>query len=137
MQVTRVFGIALAALVALAPAAGAVTYECALEAYTKFGCVPPKMYFILSEDHKQAVVYDSLIAEYYGEPIPASVSERSSGLVTMKWRVRNVQISNLRSKISVNYTARLNVPKMTITLTPYLDGGDFELKGGGTCKIKK
>lgn len=128
---------AAAALFLLAGGAGAKTYDCTMKAHSPFGWIAPRLMIIVAEDRSKALVYDAIIGNSFGEPIPVALKQRNSSALELSWTVPDIPVDNLKSTIGADFIAVLREAQMKITLRVFLQGGDIEPSGSGTCKLVK
>lgn len=130
---------ALIAIIGLTGMAAAdQTYECKLKAHSRYGWIAPVLLLAFDENSKSAVVYDGMIKEVVGEPIPAKFTRRDQKSVKLNWVVRGVPLSNRRQKVTAEYSAILWTNTGRISVTVYLSGMDMDPpRGTGTCKLVK
>lgn len=79
------------------------------------------------------------IKAYVGKPITTALSGENPNYYEIKWRVPDIQLSNSRRSVDVDYSARLNKADGRINMTSYLSGGSDmpPPRGSGTCTPRK
>jgi hypothetical protein len=125
--------IGLAQGVAQPAAAAGVLYECDItDRQKKVDWVSPKLAVILPEQG-QAQVYDSIILNFVGKPVPAKVRKRGDNLI-VSWSLKGLRDSNEQTVPTFEYTAKLNTKTNAVHLTANPTSYPNRWTGRGTCK---
>lgn len=147
MHVFRIFGTALAALLGLAQAAEAQTYDCQLPTpFWRTGWLPGHSIIKLDSRAGSATVFDPIIKEQFKKPVQARLSSAKNGNPMVEWDVPDIVVTSFRSlegmyvhkwdtTVTFHYRIELDPAKGTYKLR----GQAVRLgvkKDSGTCKIR-
>ena len=118
------------------PAAAQQSLKCDLQANSPYGWIPSELFVEIDKNEKQATVYAGFIKKYVGKPITTELSGENSKYYKINWFVPNIELTNTRRSVNVDYSARLNKATGKMNVTAYLNGGSDmpPPRGSGTCK---
>jgi hypothetical protein len=123
--------LALAALISTPAMAAGVLYECDLDAKRAKGWVSNKMAFIY-EDNGTVTVVDSVLLHYVGNPVEARA--RTKGDVSrLNWTIAAATDSNGQFIPTFNYTAKLNLKTLSLSVSAKPARFPQRVSGKGSC----
>lgn len=136
-HLSRLSLFASAIFAVFATAAQAVTYECEITR-KNHGYVPEILFIVHKGSAKSATVLDPII-DYFndGKPVSGTVSANNDKRLTVKWKLKDLTTPGGQFVAGFNYTATYlkKTGKLSVSAKPlgYLDN----MRGFGTCKLKK
>lgn len=116
----------------------AQTYECAATSsakrskYGKGSYIAPTIHFVVDEAAGTATVYDSVIAEAFGRPIPAKVSRKGNEL-RLRWSLYVAFRKN--RKALADYAFNLDTSRMTGSIRVAVHGEFQDTLGKARCTV--
>ncbi len=113
-------------------------YKCEMTAHSRYGWIAPVVLLALDDQARSAMVFDGIIKEAMGKPIPARVSRRDAKSLKLTWVVTGIALTNRRARVSAEYSAILRTGTGRLSIRVYLSGMDMDPpRGTGTCKPVK
>ncbi len=108
-----------------------------MKRFTNNGWIPPRVIVTLAEGEESAQVYDGIIHEVIGKPIPADITPRNETMVNLGWHVKGIPVSNLGGTAEVQYFGVLNMAKQTLSVRGIVSGFVNQPRARGNCKVKR
>ncbi len=119
-----------------AAANAGLLYDCNITDRNKnVGWLSPKVVVVLP-DGARPQVYDNVVLNFYGKPIPAKVTRQSDTLI-VRWNLKRAKDSEGQMVGDFAYTARINTKSNKVHLEDNPTQFPNRWTGRGSCKTRK
>lgn len=112
--------------------ANAAVYSCTFKAAGRDPYVSKSVTFDIDAQKMRATVFDALVANKHGGPIPARITNRDSKSWSIFWEVEVPFKKNRTSQ--ADYQVIFRHTKGTASMTAHIPGNFEPSRGRGTCK---